>query len=833
MRKLNTKIILLCVLFSLFTSCLIGGAAYVLTKNNLINMTQAGLQNETRVLAFSLSNRYLEMKDDLTFLHATPPIGALIRAYHNNGVDPDSQDDSLTWKRRLATIFKSLLKTKQDYTQIRFIGVHALGKEIVRVNQTGGQIDIVAETELQSKAREVYFLQGIQLPKGKFYYSNITYNREHGKLDGQLVPTLRAIMPVYDDDKIFGLLVINVNFSTFLTNAIKNADLNRSILLYSPQNDIFISDPKKGLSHYVHHEQSNKVKKQKSLSESINLIDNVKKNAKQQDPYHSDNQMAYFMKLSFEPQIENSGLGVIVEEERGQLLAPFQLIYHQLIGLTLIIASSGLLVIAVITGRLMRPLHAMTSEIQHSDSLAELKQLPIEQKDEIGELARAFQAKTRLLKKLATVDPLTGLGNRNSFLEYLPQAIASAKRCDCLLTLVYIDIDDFKKVNDALTHQTGDELLKQVAHRLIQVTRKNDTIYRLGGDEFAVILENLLNTDEVALAAERFIQMLNSDYQIKGSYVSISSSVGIAIYPYAGSEAETLFQNADIAMYRAKELGKNTFAVFDENIDQRVKRQHALNVAMPIALSEHQFELYYQPLLNAVTFELSGLEVLLRWKNIELGDPSPGEFIPIAELNRQIIPIGQYMLRQAIDDFNFMQQQVKIDVPHISINLSVVQLLSDNFFTQTMQQITTAHFDPAKLILEVTETALLEDVQMAKVLLEKFASKGISLALDDFGTGYSSLQYLKHLPLSVVKIDRSFVKEICHDKNDLGIVKAIISLAKVLNLSTIAEGVETEAQVNVLKQEGAQHFQGYYFAKPMPLKDVIHYINTLDPSAYL
>lgn len=428
------------------------------------------------------------------------------------------------------------------------------------------------------------------------------------------------------------------------------------------------------------------------------------------------------------------------------------------------------------------------------------------------------------LNALLFNDGLTSLMNRKGFVSHLPKAIKRAHDNNQFAAVFYIDLDDFKKANDSLGHHHGDQLLIAVGDRLREHTRESDFLARLGGDEFALIIENVASEEEVLKAADRLINAFtDNDFFINKVSFSISLSIGIAVYPFAGTTAAALMQHADIAMYRAKELGKNTYVFYSEVLDEKVKRYHKIELAMNKAIMSEEFQLVYQAQTDLNTKQLIGMEVLIRWPSKNLNNPSPMEFIGIAENSRMIVPLGKWVLNKAISDYYYIQEKTGLELEKLSVNISAIQLLDDSFYEEIYLMTERDKNISKFLVLEVTETSLLKNIDKARKVINKVNQLGINFALDDFGTGYSSLSYLKHLPFSILKIDQSFVKDIGVDESDMSIIQAIISLSRKLNLYTVAEGIETRQQYEYLQFHGCNIGQGYFMSKPLPLEAFIQF----------
>ena len=439
------------------------------------------------------------------------------------------------------------------------------------------------------------------------------------------------------------------------------------------------------------------------------------------------------------------------------------------------------------------------------------------------EVTREIKEKTKALKTLAHYDSLTNLPNRMSFLDMLSRTLARAQRTDATFAVCFIDIDDFKQVNDNLGHQIGDELLIKLPKLLLPIMRDTDYLSRLGGDEFGLIIENAENIDTLHLLLRRYLQTINQPI-ILGKYeINISISIGIALYPHGGKTRDELIANADIAMYRAKELGKNTFAFFSNHMNKLVKRRHAIDTAMRHALEKNEFHLVYQPQIEIASNQLIGVEALLRWHNPKLGNLAPDEFITLAEANGLIIDIGRWVLTEACKDLVTLKENNSLPHIKLAVNVSVREFEQQNY-SQSIQKILAAqNIVPHDIFLEITESLLMENFEKIKNSMDTIKNLGAHFSLDDFGTGYSSMQYLKMLSLSILKIDKAFVRDITTDKDDAMIVKATIQLAHGLGLKVIAEGVETKEQLIYLQQHECDQVQGYYFAKPMKLDALVNW----------
>ncbi|MDD4865234.1 MAG: EAL domain-containing protein [Alishewanella agri] len=417
------------------------------------------------------------------------------------------------------------------------------------------------------------------------------------------------------------------------------------------------------------------------------------------------------------------------------------------------------------------------------------------------------------IRFLAQYDALTSLPNRALLMDRTEQALAIAKAQQQPLALLFIDVDRFKQINDSLGHQIGDQLLIQIAKRLATLCRPADTLCRLSSDEF-VLLRPDTNAEQAAQLAEQILPLMLTPYQVSGHELVLSASIGLALYPEDGCSFLDLYRHADIAMYRAKESGRNTYCFFTSEMQRYHARHLMLENALRRAIDLNELHLVYQPQFSLLEQRLIGFEALLRWQHPEQGFISPAEFIPLAERSGLVIPLGEWVLRTALAERATWQQLVPSDLT-VAINLSPLQFRQPGLLNLITTQLEALSLPAAALELEITESAMVEDPAQAASLLEAFCQHGLRIAVDDFGTGYSSLSYLKRFALHKLKIDQSFVRDLLVDPDDRAIVKAIISMATSLDLQTIAEGVETAEQQALLQQLGCQAIQGYHYGKPM------------------
>jgi diguanylate cyclase (GGDEF)-like protein/PAS domain S-box-containing protein len=413
---------------------------------------------------------------------------------------------------------------------------------------------------------------------------------------------------------------------------------------------------------------------------------------------------------------------------------------------------------------------------------------------------------------LAYHDSLTSLPNRGMFSKLLNQAISEARRYGRQLALLFVDLDRFKNINDALGHAAGDLLLQEVAKRLKGCLRESDAVGRLGGDEFVVLLPHVENLAYAGAVAHKILNTISKSFAALGQEFHVTASIGISMFPGDGDEERTLMKNADTAMYQAKEEGKNNFQFYFEALNANSFERLSLESSLRRALERGEFQLHYQPKINMSSGRIVGMEALIRWAHPELGMVAPTKFIPVAEETGLIVPIGKWVLRTACSQ-NVAWQN--LGLPHLSmaVNLSARQFLDANLLRDIKASLVETGMSPRLLELEITESMLMHNLDNAMRILTNLRAMGIRIAVDDFGTGYSSLSNLKRFPIDTIKVDRSFIRKLPTDPENRGITEAILAMAKVLNLNVIAEGVETKEQADYLRELSCDEFQGFYFSK--------------------
>ena len=432
---------------------------------------------------------------------------------------------------------------------------------------------------------------------------------------------------------------------------------------------------------------------------------------------------------------------------------------------------------------------------------------------------KLIEEQTLSLEQLAFYDPLTHLPNRTLFFDRFTQALSHAKRSKSIVALLSIDLDRFKKVNDSLGHDVGDLLLKEVSVRFSSFLRSGDTVARLGGDEFAIILSDNSTTYNVSIVAQKIIDTISEPFHLKNYTCSVGTSIGIAVYPSDGDDIEHLTKNADIAMYHAKNEGRNNYQFYSEDLNVNTIERMAFENELHKAIDNNEFILYYQPVYEAHTEKIVSMEALIRWRHPSRGLLLPGDFIPLAEETGYIKKIGIWVAQQACKQIKEWQKIGYEDI-RVAINISAQQFSQNDGMKSISRIIQGEEISSGCLEIELTESCILENEDNAAETMQELRKFGIDHAIDDFGTGYSSLKFIKQLPINKIKIDRSFVKDITENKDDSAIVSAIIAMAHNLQLKVVAEGVETREQLEHLNNLGCNEIQGYFFSTPLPVEEL-------------
>jgi diguanylate cyclase (GGDEF)-like protein len=540
--------------------------------------------------------------------------------------------------------------------------------------------------------------------------------------------------------------------------------------------------------------------------------------------------------LTVSRNMKTTGWFVLAGVPTVEAFAPIATLTRQVYFAALLLTLIMVLVLRYFLVRQWTPIEQAGARIRRmTEGKEPFAPIPIERKDEIGTLIDDFnqlivwrKVAEHQMEYLAHHDALTGLPNRVLVQDRFNQAKAYADRTTNKVALLFLDLDSFKTINDSLGHTLGDTLLKQIAARLAECVRDTDTISRQGGDEFLIVLPAIQSTDDTALVLAKLLERLREPIHVDGHELSTSVSIGVAIYPDDGPDFDTLLKKSDMAMYRAKDAGRNTYCYFDEQMNVEAVEHLALRNDLRRALERDEFVLHYQPQLDLATGRVVGAEALIRWNHPDRGLVAPGHFIPVAEESGLIIPISEWVIHEACRQ-TVLWRRARLPDLLMAVNLSAVQFRRGDVEKTVMNALKKSGLNPQYLELELTESTLIHESESVLATVQRLKQLGVRFSIDDFGTGYSSLSYLKRFAIDKLKIDQSFIRDLAVDPDDAAIVRAIIQMAQSLGLKTIAEGVETAEMLAPLRVFGCDEVQGYYFARPMPAKQFEQYLRDQQP----
>lgn len=507
------------------------------------------------------------------------------------------------------------------------------------------------------------------------------------------------------------------------------------------------------------------------------------------------------------------GLGLSLElgMDSEVYIAPVRDVINKLLILSVIFITIGILLAIFLARSITKPILELHKRVTNSSS--EQFCSPLGTNDELEALAKAFDKRSIMLQYQAQHDALTALPNRVLFMDRLQEKIKLAPRNGCAFAILFIDLDHFKEVNDSFGHDFGDELLLVAGEYLTSILRESDSVARMGGDEFTILLNNIESINTIIPIIDKIMQLFQKPFTIRHHQFYITCSIGVALYPMNGESAEELLKNADAAMYKAKDEGRNNYKFYTDDMTARAYDRITLETALRGAIINKEFEVYYQPQVNMEDESIIGMEALVRWNHPHKGMITPNNFIPLAEETGLIVEIDRQVMHDAIYQYQkWIADGYKVGV--LSINLSMVQLNHEDFLGFLQELLSASKIATDHVMFEVTETQVMKNPENAIVVLGQLKALGIRLAVDDFGTGHSSLSYLKKLPIDKLKIDQSFTQDVLVNESDAELTRAIIAIAKSLRLEVIAEGVETKEQGIFLMENGCMEAQGYFYYKP-------------------
>jgi len=537
---------------------------------------------------------------------------------------------------------------------------------------------------------------------------------------------------------------------------------------------------------------------------------------------HSDEKnVMYFDNAPFtnpDDLIAQLGLKVTISVKKSYFLEPILKATGKVILISLIFLVFSLYAAYQVANSVVTPILELLTRVRMSTKSQEVLCSPLGTNDELDELAIAFDEKTYNLQHQAQHDALTDLPNRILFVDRLQQAMPIRKRLQQKLAVLFLDLDRFKEVNDSFGHEVGDQLIDKVSQQIQQHLHPEDTLARFGGDEFAILIYQFDHISQLVKRIETILSTFHQPFSVGDLQIFSTCGIGIALYPENGQDASTLMKNADAAMYQAKQKGQNQYECYSHDMTEQTYERVRLESELRYALAHNELEVYYQPQIEMTTGKVVGLETLMRWNHPQKGRIPPDMFIPFAEEIGLIVEMDRWSMNQAMKQVQHWQT-MGLTPGKLSLNLSLIQLNHLDFLASVQQAIAQSLIQPEDLMFEITETQIMRNPEQATQTLTRLKELGLSLAIDDFGTGHSSLSYLKNFPIDKLKIDQSFVRDMTTDKDDANLVNAIINIAKSLEMSVIAEGVETQAQADMLISNGCHEAQGYLYSKPLNKAD--------------
>lgn len=837
---IGIKLGVLLSLFAVLASGLTGYYAFSQGRDLLVRSAETELLTASQVLGRRFSILMADVVIDVRQLASMRAVREVF--------DPSEarREDA---RSRLAENFAAMLRLNPQYFQVRLIGVEHNGLELVRVDRDEHGLSQVMGPDLQEKSQFAYVYETRQLAAGEIFQSRIGVNHEIGVHKGQGQATMILATPIYlESGGVKGVLVVNVDLDSFFSVLQKDLPTNIQVFLSNATGDFLIhpdSSREFGFDYGRRYLMQHSFPETVSLFQGgdapvlIRIVPSKMARALRENPtLPPKGAVGSFIRLPFGVHAPQRFvvLGLVIPLQ--DILAGTRGLAWNIV--QIVVAFSILAVaVALVTSRAVtRPLQRMVMAVRQFSGERGIDPLEIRKRDEIGQLAQSFNEmqsilnnhldslhqKEDRLQHMVQHDHLTNLPNRLMLFDRLRHAMDRASRSGHLVALIFIDLDRFKDINDSLGHAAGDEVIRHAATLLAHAIRGSDTIARLGGDEFVILVDEVENLSQVSALVQKLLKEVLRPVKIEGQDLYLSASMGVSLYPQDGRDAETLLRNADAAMYRSKADGRNMFHFYTEDLTQRALARVQMEADIRLALTEERFIPYYQPQIELATGRIIGVEALVRWNQGDGSLVMPGAFISLAEDTGLIEPIGETVLRQACQKAADWRK-LGLDPGLMAVNLSGKQLRKADLTATILTILKETGCAPEWLELEVTESSFLDRPESAIEVLKELRQLGIKLAIDDFGTGYSSLTYLKYLPVTTLKIDRSFISHVPDDEDDVAITRAVIAMAKSLALRIIAEGVETQAQCDFVLAEGCDDAQGFLFSQAVPadvLKELLH-----------
>lgn len=813
--RLHTKVLLVVVPLAVIPLLILGGFAYDQQRTTAVERSSSQM-----TALMDQMTRNFQMHRDVAKANVKLFADAsLMRAY---ALTEDEEERYVLMLPSLLKLFSSYLRAYPDYSEIRFL----LPDGYEDARSTSVRMPNITEEE-----GETPFFQELSRFKGETF-TRVSARPESSEISLQVARPIRLIDlatqdPLNSKPTLRGYLVVTMRLG-FMAEQVASSRVGTSgytLIVNEVGEILFHQDPS-----------------QLGQQLPVSLLDKALETG-EGTQFVSATYLDSKSLLSTRRLHEGLLLiGVLPEaellEEGGRLGK----------AVAWVVLGTVLLLIIVLLGAMsfliIRPLKRLMIAISEIGQGNLTPKIALSSKDELGQLARSFQGmagnleKSRVrIERLAYHDSLTGLPNRFRAHETLRRMISAARRRNGKMAVLFLDLDNFKRVNDTLGHQVGDQLLKEMATRLTAVLRADDGIRqdvpqstsgvlaRLGGDEFVVLLPKVTGSQDAAKVASRILDIVKVPFHFGQEEIYSGSSIGISLFPDDGAEVDDLIKRADAAMYQAKEQGRNNFQFYSASYNLAVLEHISLESRLRRALSNSELELYYQPLVQSRTGKIVGLEALLRWNDPVEGVIPPDRFIPIAEDSGLILPIGEWVLREAGRQLGAWQA-AGLNGAFVSVNVSAIQLQRQDLVTIVGEVLEQNGLYPWQLELEITETALMRIRPEVIGDLDTMRQKGVTISLDDFGTGYSSLSLLQELPISKLKIDKSFVRDMLVDPKDAAIVSAVLFIAKSLELRSTAEGVETPEQASHLAKEGCDQLQGYLLSRPLPAAEMTKFLKS-------
>ncbi|MEH6560899.1 MAG: EAL domain-containing protein [Marinobacter sp.] len=813
--RLHTKVLLVVVPLAVIPLLILGGFAYDQQRTTAVERSSSQM-----TALMDQMTRNFQMHQDVAEANVKLFADAsLVRAY---ALTEDEEERYVLMLPSLLKLFSSYLRAYPDYSEIRFL----LPDGYEDARSTSMPIPNATEEE-----GETPFFQELARFEGETF-TRVSSRPESSEISLQVARPIRLIDlaiqdPLNSKPTLRGYLVVTMRLN-FMAEQIASSRVGAN------GHTLIVNEAGKILFH----QDPSKLGQQLPAS----LLDRALKTGE-------DTQLVSVSYLDSKSLLSarrlHDGLlliGVLPEaellEEGGRL---GKAVAWVVLGTVLLLIIVLLVAMSFLMTRPLRHLMNAISEIGQGNLTPEIA---LSSRDELGQLMRSFQGMAGNLEKsrvkiehLAYHDSLTGLPNRFRAHETLRRMISLARRENGKMAVLFLDLDNFKRVNDTLGHQVGDQLLKETATRLTSLLRAEDVIHqevpqntsgvlaRLGGDEFVILLPKVNGSQDAAKVASRILDIVKVPFHFGHEEIYSGSSIGVSLFPDDGTEVDDLIKRADAAMYQAKEQGRNNFQFYSASYNLAVLEHISLESRLRRALSNSELELYYQPLVQARTGKIVGLEALLRWNDPVEGVIPPDRFIPIAEDSGLILPIGEWVLREAGRQLS-VWQAAGLSGAFVSVNVSAIQLQRQDLVSIVGQVLKDSGLSPWQLELEITETALMKIRPEVIGDLDAMRQKGVTISLDDFGTGYSSLSLLQELPISKLKIDKSFVRDMLVDPKDAAIVSAVLFIAKSLGLRSTAEGVETLEQAAHLAKEGCDQLQGYLLSRPLPAAEMTRFLKS-------